>query len=135
MAQIKITITIEADLMRDAHEAVDAMDAKLRTRGGRVVRARLTKDGKTSGTVAAKYDWTATEPAPMRRWLALYSRIPTNYSQQQKLIVEAPDEAEAYKVVKRHIGDEGKTYATYHIESITPYNPEPVVGHVIGGAS
>ena len=132
MAQIKITITIEADLMRDAHEAVDAMDAKLRTRGGRVVRARLTKEPK--GSIAAKYDWTATEPAPMQKWLVLYSRIPTSCSQQQKLIVEAADKADAYKLAKRHIGDEGKTYDTYHIEHVLPYNPEPIAGRVIGGA-
>jgi hypothetical protein len=44
MAQIKITVTLEATLMIDAHAAVDAMDALLRTRGGSVVRARLVHD-------------------------------------------------------------------------------------------
>ena len=44
MAQIKITVTIEANLMRDAHAAVDAMDANLSEIGGRVVKARLTRE-------------------------------------------------------------------------------------------
>jgi hypothetical protein len=46
MAQIKITVTIEATLMRDAHEAVDAMNALLRQRGGRVVDAKLVAIGR-----------------------------------------------------------------------------------------
>lgn len=46
MAQIKITVTIEATLVRDAHDAVDAMDAMLRTRGGRVVNAKLAPIGE-----------------------------------------------------------------------------------------
>jgi hypothetical protein len=41
MAQIKIVITIESTLVRDAHAAVDAMDAYLRQHEGRVVHARL----------------------------------------------------------------------------------------------
>jgi len=134
MAQIKITITIEAELMSAAHAAVDAMDAKLRACGGRVVRARLTKDGKASGTVAAKYDWAATEPASLTKWCVLYTRIPTNYNNQQRLIIEAPTEEDAYKLARRHIGDEGKTLSTYHVESVKPHNPEPVVGRVLGGA-
>jgi hypothetical protein len=59
MAQIKITITIEADLMRDAHAAVDAMDARLRKSDGRVVRARLTQEPKDR--MAADVEWTPVE--------------------------------------------------------------------------
>lgn len=41
MAEIKLTITIEATLVRDAHQAIDAMDAALRAHGGRVVSGKI----------------------------------------------------------------------------------------------
>jgi hypothetical protein len=63
MAQIKITITIEADLMRDAHAGLDAMDATLRKRGGRVVRGKLTPAKADAATVAP-----ATYPDPAKQW-------------------------------------------------------------------
>jgi hypothetical protein len=132
MAQIKITITIEATLMRDAHEAVDAMDAALRKRDGRVVKARLTQEPK--GRIAAKYDWTASEPAPLTKWVVLYTRIPTNYNPQQKLVVEAATEADAREIVREHIGDRGKQLSTYAIEDTKPYEPLAVAGRVVGGA-
>lgn len=137
MAQIKITVTIEAELMSAAHAAVDAMDAKLRTCGGRVVRARLTKDGKTSGTVAAKYDWTGepAAPAPLTKWVVLYTRIPTNYNTQHKLVIEAQSAADARDLARDHLGDRGKAFATYSIDDVKPFEPLNVPGRVIGGAS
>lgn len=146
MAQIKITLTIDTNLWRDAHAAIDAMDAKLRERGGRVVTGKLKPgaasvdaDGNKHFSLAKlgapQPEWTTTEPAPLTRWCVLFTRIPTNYNNQQRLIVEAATEADAYKLAKRHIGDEGKTFDTYHIESVKPHNPEPIAGRVIGGAS
>lgn len=41
--RITISITVEADLMADAHNAVDAMDLLLRERGGKVVKARFVR--------------------------------------------------------------------------------------------
>jgi len=41
--RITITITIEADFMADAHNAVDAMDLMLRERGGKVIKARFVR--------------------------------------------------------------------------------------------
>lgn len=43
--RITISITVEADLMADAHNAVDAMDLLLRERGGKVIKARFVRDG------------------------------------------------------------------------------------------
>ena len=43
--RITISITVEADLMADAHNAVDAMDLMLRERGGKVIKARFVRDG------------------------------------------------------------------------------------------
>lgn len=65
MAQIKITITIEATFVRDAHEGLDAMDALLRSRGGRVVNAKLVPVGEQRDADGnklfslAKYAYTA----------------------------------------------------------------------------
>ncbi len=136
MAQIKITLTIEAELMRDAHAAVDAADATLRKSGGRVVRARLTPalsalkaDGRPE-----KFDWTRTEPAPRTVWVVLYSRIPTAYAQQQKMLVEAATAADAREIARDNLGDRGKEFATYHIEDVKPFVPLAVEGRVIGGA-
>ncbi len=67
MAQIKITLTIEASAFSLAHSAIDAMDAKLRQHGGHVVSARLMPlaaapvdaDGNTHFSLAKeKLDWT-----------------------------------------------------------------------------
>lgn len=41
MAQIKLILTVESTYVRDAHAAVDAMDAYLRQHDGCVVHARL----------------------------------------------------------------------------------------------
>jgi|GEM_PF-5072593 len=50
--RITITISIEADFMADAHNAVDAMDLALREKGGKVVKARFTRDKNADGKVA-----------------------------------------------------------------------------------
>jgi len=50
--RITISITVEADLMADAHNAVDAMDLMLRERGGKVIKARFTRDQRAEGKVA-----------------------------------------------------------------------------------
>ena len=60
MAQIKIVVTIESTLVRDAHAAVDAMDAYLRQHDGRVTHARLVP-------VQAVAREPAPEPAPVSR--------------------------------------------------------------------
>jgi hypothetical protein len=140
--QIKITITIEATLVRDAHDAVDAMDALLRTRGGRVVNAKLAPIGERRDADGnklfslAKYAYVpAREPAPLTKWVVLYTRIPTNYNPQQKLVVEAATEADAREIVREHIGDRGKQLSTYSIEDTKPYEPLAVAGRVVGGAS
>lgn len=127
---IKITLTIEADLMRDAHEAVDAMDAKLRARGGRVVSGKLVPPDR-----AAQAAWVPTAGGAMRKWTVLYTRIPTSYNPQCKLVVEAVSAEDAYKVAQEHIGDRGKTLSTYHIEDVKPFEPLAVAGRVIGGGS
>jgi hypothetical protein len=59
MAQIKITITVEADLMRDVHEALDAFDKALRARGGHAIGARLVPT--TPRRAATSWDFA---PAP-----------------------------------------------------------------------
>lgn len=41
IAKIKILIEVEAEYVRDVHEAVDAMHAHLNARGGGVVKARV----------------------------------------------------------------------------------------------
>lgn len=141
---IKITMTIEASAFSLAHAAIDAMDAKLREHGGRVVTGRLKPaasfdaDGNKHFSLAKEgpvnFGWTPTEAQPLQKWVVLYSRIPTNYSAQQKLLVEAYTEEDAYKIARRHIGDEGKSLSTYHIESVKLYAPEQLAGRVIGGA-
>jgi len=60
MAQIKIVITIESTLVRDAHAAVDAMDTYLRQHDGRVVHARLVPVQEVARE-------PAPEPAPVSR--------------------------------------------------------------------
>ena len=50
--RITISISITADLMADAHNAVDAMDLALRELGGRVVKARFTRDQRAESKVA-----------------------------------------------------------------------------------
>ena len=47
--RITISITVEADLMADAHNAVDAMDLLLRERGGKVIKARFVRDRNADG--------------------------------------------------------------------------------------
>lgn len=134
MAQIKITVTIEADLMRDAHAAVDAMDAQLRKAGGYVVGAKLTQGPRDR--IAAKVEWTpTTETPPLRKWVVLYSRIPTNYNPQCKLIIEAASAADARDIARDNLGDRGKSLSTYHIEDVKPFEPLNVPGRVVGGAS
>jgi len=136
MAQIKVTLTIESVLMRDVHAAIDAADAHLRKTGGRIISGKLKPDAKTvtadAATAQLAYD-AKPEAPPMRQWIALYTRIPTNYNTQHKLIVEAPDETTAYRLCRRHIGDEGKEFATYSIDSVKPHNPMVLAGRVIGG--
>jgi hypothetical protein len=80
----------------------------------------------------AKEPQVIVTPPALPTWCVLYSRIPTNYNPQSRLIIEAETEADAYALAKRHIGDEGKTLATYHIESAKPYEPRAVVGRVVG---
>jgi len=43
MAKFKITITIDATYLTDAHAAVAAMNDALKTRNGRVVRVQLAR--------------------------------------------------------------------------------------------
>jgi hypothetical protein len=142
--KIKITMTIEASAFSLAHAAIDAMDAKLREHGGRVVTGRLKPaasfdaDGNKHFSLAKEgpvnFGWTPTEAQPLQKWVVLYTRIPTNYNPQQKLVVEAATEADAREIVREHIGDRGKQLSTYAIEDTKPYEPLAVAGRVVGGA-
>lgn len=76
----------------------------------------------------------APEPAPtgeIQRWIVLYTRIPTSYNNQQRAIVEAATPEAARALVKEAIGDRGKTFETYHIESVKPFEPLAVNGRVV----
>ena len=50
--RITIAITIEADFMSDAHDAVDEMDLALRAKGGKVIKARFVRDSYAEVKVA-----------------------------------------------------------------------------------
>jgi len=139
MAQIKKTLTltnnqvaaiIDALLMYECVRPGDWAD-----------RVHQRQDGVTSLLALAPLcdRWEqlrAATPMPaLQKWVVLYTRIPTNYNPQQKLVVEAATEADAREIVREHIGDRGKQLSTYAIEDTKPYEPLAVAGRVIGGAS
>ena len=133
MAQIKITMTIEASAFSLAHAALDVMDAKLRQHGGGIATAKLKKGADGSGEKYANEPWVAGNAAT--RWCVLYTRIPTNYNNQQMLIVEAATADDAREICIERIGDRGKQFSTYSIDSVRKYEPLLVAGRVVGGAS
>jgi hypothetical protein len=110
-----VTLDIEALTARDVHEAIDAAHKLLEARGGCVKPSQVT------------------EAAPLKRWCVLYTRIPTNYNSQQRLIVMAATADDARELVRDRIGDRGKTLSTYDIERVTEQSELAVHGQIVEG--
>ena len=131
MAQIKITITIEATLVAQAHAAVDAMNTQLAKDGGRVVRARFTKE-TDEGAIAAKYDWTPSETSFVSNDDAFEAVMRAMQSAEE---IGGPTDAQYVSLMER-IANETQRRALHMRNKITPRewevqfyrNDEPHVG-------
>jgi hypothetical protein len=92
----------------------------------------VTAPATSLSRVLADAALARTRPA-LSRWTVLYTRCPTNYNDQQRMIVDAEDADAARELVNERLGDRGKQISTYYIESVKPYKPVASAGHVVEG--
>lgn len=69
----------------------------------------------------------------LKKFTVCYTRIPTSYNDQKRMVVEAENADAARELVQERLGDRGKTFHTYHIEKVKPYEPVASHGRIVEG--
>lgn len=66
----------------------------------------------------------------MEKWLVSYTRVPTNFNDEQVALVEAKTETDAERLVSRRLGEHLTRLTGYVITARAYEEPEPVEGQI-----
>lgn len=67
----------------------------------------------------------------MKTYQVLYTKMPTNYHDQHRAIVEAESPEDARSLVVRQLGDDRPGLINYVVEEALEYQPPPIAGKII----
>lgn len=67
----------------------------------------------------------------MKKWVVSYTKVPTNYNEEQVALVEAETGEDAEKLVSRRLGEHLTKLTGYVIEARAYEEPKPIQGEIV----
>lgn len=67
----------------------------------------------------------------MKTWIVRYTKIPTNYNEEQTALVEAKTDTDATRLVGRQLGEHLRSLRAYAITVVEYEEPEPIEGEIL----